>query len=213
MEIQYSRLETLPGPCRWHFFDEGRPGTSAPAWETPLGQVATPICIDNDFSPVVREAVVAGAEFLLVPSMDAAHWTARQHLQHAELFRHRAAENGHWMAVASTSGLTQILDPSGRVTAALPLFEPGVLIGEISTRSPLTPFTRFGHWIGPAPACSRQSFWSSRGGPKAELPNAEVKPHPRPRPITRGEGGIFHSLLAAEVSPGLAGGVPWQSTR
>lgn len=132
-----------------HFFDDGEAGTQAPAWPTPLGEVATPICFDNDFAEVPRRAVANGAGFFLVPSMDARAWTARQHFQHAELFRHRAAENGRWMVVAASSGLTQIIDPSGRPTAVLPLFEPGILSGEIGRRSEFTLYTRFGWLLGP----------------------------------------------------------------
>jgi len=41
--------------------------------------------------------------------------------QHAGMFRHRALENGRWMAVASTSGRTQVIDPHGVVRAELPI--------------------------------------------------------------------------------------------
>ncbi|WP_424314102.1 apolipoprotein N-acyltransferase [Haloferula sp.] len=133
-----------------HFFDDGEPGKEAPAWPTPIGKIATPICFDNDYAAVPRRAVANGAEMLLIPSMDAEHWTTRQHLQHAELFRHRAAENRRWMVVAASSGLTQIIDPSGNRRASLPLFEPGVLHGEIRPLSTLTFYTRFGWLLGPA---------------------------------------------------------------
>lgn len=132
-----------------HFFNDGEPGTEAPAITTPLGPIATPICFDNDYAPVPREAVARGAELLLVPSMDAEHWTARQHHQHAELFRHRAAENGRWVVVSATSGVTQIVDPDGVRRAALPLFEPAVLVGEVERESGLTIYTRWGWLLGP----------------------------------------------------------------
>ncbi|GAA5482302.1 apolipoprotein N-acyltransferase [Haloferula sargassicola] len=132
-----------------HFFDDGEPGTEAPAIPTPLGRIGTPICFDNDYAAVARRAVANGAEFLLIPSMDAEHWTARQHLQHAELFRHRAAENGRWLVVAASSGLTQAVDPRGRRTASLPLFKPGTLVTRISPISTLTPYQRGGWLIGP----------------------------------------------------------------
>lgn len=132
-----------------HFFDDGEPGKDAPAWPTPIGKIATPICFDNDYSAVPREAVANGAELLLIPSMDAEHWTARQHLQHAELFRHRAAENGRWLVVAASSGLTQVITPSGNRMDSLPLFKPGVLTAGVTTQSKLTIYTRFGWLVGP----------------------------------------------------------------
>lgn len=132
-----------------HFFDDGLPGKEAPAWPTPIGKIATPICFDNDYSTVPREAAANGAELLLIPSMDAEHWTARQHLQHAELFRHRAAETGRWLVVAASSGLTQVIDPSGKRVDSLPLFKPGVLTSGVTTQSAQTIYTRFGWLIGP----------------------------------------------------------------
>ena len=132
-----------------HFFDDGEPGKDAPAWPTPIGKIATPICFDNDYTEVARQAVANGAEALLIPSMDAEHWTARQHLQHAELFRHRAAENGRWSVVSASSGLTQIIDPSGHRVSSLPLFEPAVLNGVITTQTTPTFYTRFGWLLGP----------------------------------------------------------------
>ena len=133
-----------------HFFNDGVAGTDAPAWTTPIGKISTTICFDNDYASVPRKAVANGAELLLIPSMDAEHWTARQHLQHAELFRHRAAENGRWLVVAASSGLTQAIDPRGNRVDFLPLFDPGGLITGAVTQSGLTVHTRFGWLIGPS---------------------------------------------------------------
>lgn len=131
-----------------HFFDDGTAGTEARAIETKLGKVGTPICFDCDYEDTVRRMVADGAEFLAVPSMDAQHWSAREHDQHAELFRHRAAENGRWMVVSSTSGLTQILDPCGKRVGEIPLMEEGYLLGEIEALQGLTFYTRMG-WVFP----------------------------------------------------------------
>jgi apolipoprotein N-acyltransferase len=86
----------------------------------------------------------AGAEMFAVPSMDAIHWSERQHVQHAELFRHRALENGRWMAVCATSGVTQIIDPHGNRRATIPLMKDGVLVSEIFPRREMTFYTRLG---------------------------------------------------------------------
>jgi len=78
--------------------------------------------------------------------MDAIGWTARQHIDHSQFTRHRAAENRRWVAVPSTSGVTQIIDPYGRQVKALPLMESGVLSGEIELREDLTFFSQYG-WV------------------------------------------------------------------
>ena len=132
-----------------HFFNDGEAGTEAQAVETPLGIVGIPICFDNDYQDVLRKMTRDGAEFFLVPSMDGAHWSAREHEQHALLFRHRAAENGRWIAVASTSGVTQIIDANGHVRKRLPLMDAGVLKGEIFASLERTIFQRGGWLFGP----------------------------------------------------------------
>ena len=81
--------------------------------------------------------------------MDAMRWSARQHEQHGALFRHRAAENGRWLAVASTSGVTQFIDPRGQVRSRLPLMDEGMLIGEIGRLKKRTLFQQGGWLVGP----------------------------------------------------------------
>ncbi|NWK56139.1 hypothetical protein HW115_11000 [Verrucomicrobiaceae bacterium N1E253] len=141
-----------------HFFDDGTAGTEAKAINTPLGKVGTPICFDCDYEDVVRRMVADGAEFLAIPSMDAEHWTAREHHQHAELFRHRAAENARWMVVCATSGTTQILDPYGNRVVDIPLMKDGILYGEIGRRNERTFYTRFG-WVFPWFLMGTGSIW------------------------------------------------------
>ena len=67
--------------------------------------------------------------------------------------------------VISNSGLTEVIDPLGRVTASLPPEQIGLLDVVPANRLPDTVFTRFGYWpllvtvlLGLAIA-----LWSARG--------------------------------------------------
>ena len=131
-----------------HFFDDGVPGTTALPVLTNHGKIGTPVCFDCDYEGVVREMTAAGAEMFAIPIMDAESWTARQHDQHAELFRIRACENGRWMFVCATSGVSQLIDPNGQVHARLAALEQGALSGVMKRESALTFYTRFG-WLTP----------------------------------------------------------------
>lgn len=131
-----------------HFFDDGVAGTEAESVMTPHGKTGTPICFDCDYQDVIRRMVTDGAEFLTIPSMDAIRWGEKQHYQHSELFRHRAAENGRWCVVAATSGLTQVIDPYGNRIKTLPIIDEGVLTAEIGKSHELTIYTRLG-WLFP----------------------------------------------------------------
>jgi apolipoprotein N-acyltransferase len=115
---------------------------------TELGALATPICFDCDYTEVARRFARNGAGCFVVPSFDAESWSARQHLQHAVLFRLRAAENARWLACAASSGVSQIIDPHGNVHASLPPMAEGVVRGSIEASNRLTPFTTVG-WLFP----------------------------------------------------------------
>ncbi|BDS08898.1 apolipoprotein N-acyltransferase [Oceaniferula spumae] len=131
-----------------HFFDDGLAGTEAKAVQTVHGKIGTPICFDSDYQDVIRRMTKDGAEFFAIPSMDAIHWGEMEHYQHAELFRHRAAENGRWIAVAATSGMTQVIDPNGNRVVSIPIIDEGVLTAEIGKDHRLTIYTRIG-WLFP----------------------------------------------------------------
>jgi len=131
-----------------HFFNDGTPGTTARPVSTNSGKIGTPICFDCDYEGVVRKMTAAGAEAFLVPMMDAESWSARQHDQHAELFRIRASENARWLFVVGTSGVSQIIDPHGQVHGRLAAMEHGVLTGLVKRETGLTFYTRAG-WVAP----------------------------------------------------------------
>jgi apolipoprotein N-acyltransferase len=131
-----------------HFMNDGIAGRTAEPIDTPRGKLATPICFDNDYTEVARRMATAGAQLFLAPSMDAEHWSPRQHRQHGELFRLRAAETGRWYVVCATSGLTQVISPDGRRCGSLPLMEDGELRTTVQVKSELTPYLRFG-WLLP----------------------------------------------------------------
>lgn len=131
-----------------HFFDDGIPGITALPVQTRHGKVGTPICFDCDYAGVVRRMTAAGAEMFVVPTMDAESWSARQHDQHAELFRIRACENGRWFFVVATSGVSQIIDPNGHVHTRLAALEQGTISGRLKRETKVTFFTRFG-WLVP----------------------------------------------------------------
>jgi apolipoprotein N-acyltransferase len=131
-----------------HFFDDGIPGTTALPVQTQHGKIGTPICFDCDYEGIVRRMTAAGAELFVVPTMDAEKWTARQHDQHAELFRIRACENGRWLFVVATSGVSQLIDPNGHVHARLGALQQGTISGILKRETRLTIYTRYG-WLVP----------------------------------------------------------------
>lgn len=118
------------------------------------------ICYDADFPTTARELARAGAEILLMPTLDEGGWGGTQHVQHAQLPRLRAIENRRPVVQAATSGVSQIIDDRGRVLAEIPyrlnrrperptLFREGTATAAIVPNAELSVYTRFGYWFGP----------------------------------------------------------------
>lgn len=68
-------------------------------------------------------------------------WALRQHLQIGRL---RSIETARPMVTSTNTGITASIDPHGRVMAALPPHQAGVLPVTVQGMAGLTPYTRFG---------------------------------------------------------------------
>ncbi len=74
-----------------------------------------------------------------------------QHLAQARL---RTIEQGLPMARAANTGISAVIDPYGRITAALALGRRGVLDSKLPKALPLTLYGRYGDWIFAALFCA-----------------------------------------------------------
>jgi apolipoprotein N-acyltransferase len=118
------------------------------------------ICYDADFPTTARELTRAGAEILLMPTLDEGGWGGTQHVEHALLPRLRAIENRRPVVQAATSGVSQIIDDRGRVLAEVPyrlnrrpqratLFHEGWAAATVSPNAGMSVYTMGGYWFGP----------------------------------------------------------------
>ena len=67
-------------------------------------------------------------------------------VQHFQMARMRALENGRQMIRATNDGITALIDHKGDVIATIPRFSSGVLSAIADVREGQTPFMRFGSW-------------------------------------------------------------------
>lgn len=67
-------------------------------------------------------------------------------LQHLQMARLRALENGRYVVRATSNGVTAIIDAQGDVIERIPQFEMATLTGEFQPMQGLTPFSRLGSW-------------------------------------------------------------------
>jgi apolipoprotein N-acyltransferase len=94
-------------------------------------RVGVPICYELLFPDVVRRFVFDGAAVLLAITNDS--WYGRTGAPHQFLAMTavRAAETGVWIVRAANSGVSAIIDATGRVRQRTGLFEPGYIVGDV----------------------------------------------------------------------------------
>ena len=84
------------------------------------------------------------AAFLLTISNDAWFGDSIGPLQHFQMARMRALENGKAMIRATNTGISAIIDARGQVRSKTEQFQQTTLAGELNLRRGTTPFSRFG---------------------------------------------------------------------
>jgi apolipoprotein N-acyltransferase len=120
------------------------PGDPAPAPPSRVGRLGMIICNEAMYPEDARDRVREGAEVLVNLSNDS--WVGDEEFAETQLriAAMRAIETRRFLVRASTSGPSAIVSPSGRVAARSALFEPAVVIGEVSPRSDLSVYARVG---------------------------------------------------------------------
>ncbi|MCG7601835.1 apolipoprotein N-acyltransferase [Halomonas sp. McH1-25] len=108
-------------------------------------RIGTAICYEIIFPNLVAQRA-DDADVLLTVSNDTWFGDSIGPLQHLQMARLRALENGRYVMRATNNGVTAIIDPQGRVIERAAQFKVATLRGEIRAMHGLTPFTRTGSW-------------------------------------------------------------------
>jgi apolipoprotein N-acyltransferase len=125
-----------------------------PPFEPVAGAAAVtlgvPICYELLFSDLVRRFAGGGAQVLLAITNDA--WYGRTGAPHQFLAitALRSAENAVWTARAANTGVSALIDARGQVQQRTPIFERGLLVGDVPLRDEAhgpTFYTRTGDWL------------------------------------------------------------------
>ena len=112
-----------------------------------VGPLAATICFESSYPRFLREQVARGAGLLVVSTDDAWFGRTAAARQHAAIAAVRAAETDRYLVRSAATGVSQIIDPSGRVVAEAGLFRPAVVWGRVESRRTVTPFVRWGDWF------------------------------------------------------------------
>lgn len=109
--------------------------------------VGLTICWDIAYDGAVHGAVDRGAEFIAVQTSNASFMDFGRGVQPQQqwaISRLRAVETGRWVTVASTNGISGVVDPTGRVVEQLPPRQAGTIVQTVQTAHARTPATRWG---------------------------------------------------------------------
>lgn len=121
-------------------------GTWTRPFQTPAPSGAL-ICFEISIPSLGRREVLGGSVMLINVTNDA--WFGRSWgpYQHLAVSAVRTLENRVPVIRAANTGISAIIDRSGRIVESLPLDERGVIVADIETGGELTLYTRFGDWI------------------------------------------------------------------
>ena len=127
---------------------EWTPGHEPVLFAGPTGLFSCLVCFEAIFPDLAREDVQHGAKMLVNITNDEWFGNSVALTQHAGMAVLRAVENHVPMARCANTGLSLLIDASGRVRARLPVFQAGVLAGDPGPPGLPTPYTRWGDWPG-----------------------------------------------------------------
>jgi apolipoprotein N-acyltransferase len=115
-DVVFRQVKAVP----IQFFKDGLPASEQKLWNSPWGKLGICVCYDLSYTRVTDRLVGLGAEALIVPTMDVVDWGSAQHELHARIAPVRATEYGLPIFRVASSGISQLVDRAGRVTAAAP---------------------------------------------------------------------------------------------
>jgi len=152
-EIVFHQAKSVP----IQFFNDGLPALEQSIWQSPWGKIGICICYDLSYTRVTDRLVRMGAEMLIVPTMDVTDLGKRQHELHARMGPIRAAEYHLPVVRVASSGISQVIDSTGKVIASAPCPGQGAMI---SATLNFSKFTRLppDRWLAPLSA-SLTGMW------------------------------------------------------
>jgi predicted amidohydrolase len=123
-----------------------RKGNDWPVFDTAIGRIGMLICYDKMWPESTRELMLRGADILVMPTawfMAYGEQDPESNIlveQYRLYDRVRAAENSRWFVSSNFAGelggtqfigMSQIVDPCGRVVETTGMFTPGLAIADV----------------------------------------------------------------------------------
>lgn len=129
-------------------------GVNPPVVEVPsrLGQggyrMGTIICFEVAYDEIVRDAVLEGAQVLVIPTNNASFGFTAESTQQLAMSRMQAITTGRATVQISTVGVSGVITPDGTVVRRTGLFAADEFVTHLPLRSSITPAVAAGYWPG-----------------------------------------------------------------
>ncbi|MBX6370851.1 MAG: apolipoprotein N-acyltransferase [Acidothermus sp.] len=107
-------------------------------------RIAEVICFEIAFDDMVRTGVAAGGQLIVVQTNNATYMGTAEPAQQLAISQFRAVEHGRAVVVASTSGISAIIMPDGRIVDRSRQLTPAILDRVVPLRGSLTLADRLG---------------------------------------------------------------------
>ena len=119
------------------------PGENPYLFRTKNATFRTLICYEL-LSDKQARTEMGDADFIVTQTNNATYFKTWQLDQELAIAQARSAETSRHSAYVSTTGGTSLIDEDGKVIKSIPKYSNGALIGEVITRTGVTPATRYG---------------------------------------------------------------------
>lgn len=112
-----------------------------------VGRLGTAICFESSYPRFLREQAARGAGLLVISTDDVLFAHTSEVSQHAAIAAVRAAETDRYVVRSAATGISQIIDPAGRVVAEAKYGTAAVVWAPVESRATRTPYVRWGDWF------------------------------------------------------------------
>jgi apolipoprotein N-acyltransferase len=149
------------------------PGREIKTLSTPKARFGVAICFEIIFPDLCRRIVKQGADFLVTLTNDAWYGRTSAPYQHLTIAVFRAVENRVWVARAANTGISGLIDPTGRIVKQSGLFTQEALTGDIRLMAERSFYTLWGDvfaWFCSAVVAGFLAFAWGRGRTRGESP-------------------------------------------
>lgn len=106
---------------------------------------STPICYEIIYPELVRTMIAKGGELIITVSNDSWFGASSAPYQHLAMAVFRSIENRRYLLRSTSSGISALVDPGGRIRIQSPLHQPHEFLARFQYLTGLTVFNRWGY--------------------------------------------------------------------